>query len=508
MTLPLSQLPAEMLREIKAHQWLALMIFAVVSFAVLLAGFLWPYKYESQVIIFVDDRNIIRPLMEGSAVTTRVSDRTSAANELLWSRNIVEPVAMDPEIYGEGAPSISPEVLESRIAVIRANLFVRPRGDSYFSIGYASESPTEAFQVAQRLGQLFIAENNARKRSESRNAYEFIDKQVKSYEQQLAEVEERLKLFLSENVDGTEGEANQRMANLRSQIERAELERQELESRAASLERELMGLAPVIQQRAVDQYQQRINGLTEKLDNLRLRYHDTYPDIVILREQIAELERRRERELAAGGATVSSSGGSAEANPVFQEVRSALAETRADIRTKDTRIRALNTLLSEQMLRMERIQENKTEYAELTRDMEVNKQIYDDLLRRRERARVSMHLDVEGQGLNYRISENAQYPRGVKGPKFSTFAFAGLFLGAIAPFGLIAGLLQIDPRVRARKQLEETIGLPVLAELPPVRTPYEQRRERRLTALVVACALLVCGAYLAIAAASLMGVIG
>lgn len=508
MTLPFSQLPAEMLREIKAHKWLALMIFAAVSFAVLIAGFLWPYKYESQVVIFVDDRNIIRPLMEGSAVTTRVSDRTSAAQELLWNRNIVEPVATDSEIFGDEVSGLSPEELEGRIAAIRANLFVRPRGDSYFSIGYSSESPTQAFQVAQRLGQLFIAETNERKRSESRNAYEFIDKQVKSYEQQLAQVEERMKQFLSENVDGTEGEANQRMANLRSQIERAELDRQELQSRAASLERELLGMAPVIQQRAVDQYQQRINGLQEKLDNLRLRYHDTYPDIVILREQIAELERRRAQALEEGGPSNVVSGGDAEANPVFQEVRSALAETRADIRTKDTRIRALNELLSEHMLRMERIQENKAEYSELTRDMEVNKQIYDDLLKRRERARVSMHLDVEGQGLNYRISENAQYPRGVKGPKFSTFAFAGLFLGAIAPFGLIAGLLQIDPRVRARKQLEETIGLPVLAELPHVKTPYEQRRERRLTTLVVICALLICGAYVAIAAATMMGVIG
>lgn len=507
MTLPFSQLPAEMFREIKAHKWLALMVFAAVSFAVLLTGFLWPYKYESQVIIFVDDRNIIRPLMEGSAVTTRISDRSSAAQELIWSRNIVEPVATDQEIFGEDASALSPEALENRIALIRANLFVRPRGDSYFSIGYASESPIRAFQVAQRLGQLFIAETNDRKRSESRNAYEFIDKQVKSYEQQLAQVEERLQEFLSENVDGTEGEANQRMASLRSQIELAELERQELESRAASLERELTGLAPVIQQQAVDQYQQRINGLQEKLDNLRLRYHDTYPDIVILREQIAGLERRRAEALANGG-TAPTTGGDAETNPVFQDVRSALAETRADIRTTDTRIRALKALLAEQIQRMERIQENKTEYSELTRDMEVNKQIYDDLLKRRERARVSMHLDVEGQGLNYRISENAQYPRGVKGPKFATFAFAGLFLGAIAPFGLIAGLLQIDPRVRARKQLEETIGLPVLAELPHVKTPYEQRRERRLTTLVVVCALLVCGAYVAIAAASMMGVIG
>jgi len=510
MAMPLSQMPAEILREVRARKWLALLLFTVVSFAVLVTGFLWPYKYESQVVIFVDDRNIIRPLMEGSAVTTQINDRTSAAKELLWSRSVVEQVATDPEIFGSDGANTDPVVLENRIAELRANLFVRPRGDSYFSIGYASESPNQAFQVAQRLGQLFIAENNERKRQESRSAYEFIDKQVKGYESQLAEVEERLKNFLSENVDGTEGDANQRMASLRNQIELAELERQEMFTRAQSLEAELNGINPMVSSggATVDVYQNRINSLQEQLDNLRLRYHDTYPDIVILRQQIEQLQRQRDRAAANADPNRVITTGERSSNPVYQDVRTALAETRAAIQTRDTRIRALRALLNEQILRMERIQGNKTEYAELTRDMEVNKQIYDDLLKRRERARVSMHLDVEGQGLNYRINESAQFPRGASGPKFATFAVGGLFLGLLAPFGLIAGLLQIDPRVRARQQLEETVGLPVLVRLPEVKTPFERRRERRVTSMVVVCVVLVAAVYIAIAVGSMMGVIG
>ena len=77
MALPLSQLPVEMLREVRSKKWLAFLVFVLVSFAVLAAGFLWPYKYQSEVVIFVDDSNIIRPLMEGSAVTTEIKDRKS-----------------------------------------------------------------------------------------------------------------------------------------------------------------------------------------------------------------------------------------------------------------------------------------------------------------------------------------------------------------------------------------------------------------------------------------------
>ncbi|MEQ9546545.1 MAG: Wzz/FepE/Etk N-terminal domain-containing protein [Marinobacter sp.] len=508
MALPLSQLPVEILREVRARKWLALLLFMVVSFGVLAAGFLWPYKYQSETIIFIDDQNIIRPLMEGSAVTTEINDRASAAKELLWSRSVMEKVALDPSIFDDATADLERSRLEDRIGGLRSNLSVRPRGDNYFAITYQSESPMKAFQIAQRMGQLFIEETNKRKRAESREAYEFIDKQVKSYENQLAQVEERLKEFLSENVDGTESEANNRMANLRNQLELAELERAELRTRARSLENELNRVNPTVREGSVDAFQSRINSLEEKLDNLRLQYHDSYPDIVILKEQLRELRSQRARAMANQDDEVLSVSGESVSNPVYQEIQSELSRTRANIQTVNTRIRSFEQLLAEQSKRMERIQENKAQYSELTRDMEVNKQIYDDLLKRRERARVSMHLDVEGQGLNYKINEAAQFPLGSSGPKFSTFAAAGLFVGLLAPFGLAAGLLQIDPRVRARNQLEEDIGLPVLAELPQVSTPFEQRRDRRVTVLVGAFAIIAVVAYIAIVVASMMGVIG
>ncbi|MEX2474903.1 XrtA system polysaccharide chain length determinant [Marinobacter sp.] len=509
MALPLSDMPSEILREVRARKWLALMLFVVVSFGVLAAGFFWPYKYQSETVIFIDDRNIIRPLMEGSAVATEVNKRASSAKELLWSRSVMEKLARDPNVFGPNAPNISTERLGARIGYLRTNMMVTTRGENYFAIGFRSESPRRAFQVAQKMGQLFISESNEQKKSESRNAYEFINNQVKSYENQLAEVEVRLKEFLSVNVDGTENEANSRRADLRKSLELAELERSELQTRARSLETELSRVNPTIAQgRTVDAYQTRISSLEEQLDNLRLRYHDTYPDIVSLRQQIQELRRQRERALANQDNEPQPLSSDNISNPVYQEIQAELSRTRANMETVETRINSFNRLLAEQSTRMERIQENKAQYSELTRDMEVNKQIYDDLLKRRERARVSMSLDIEGQGLNYRINENAQYPLSASGPKFGTFAAAGLFLGILAPFGLVAGLLQIDPRIRVREQLEDELDFPVLVALPSIKTPFEQRRAKKVTFVVGVCAILAVIVYLLLVTAALMGVIG
>lgn len=510
MALPLSQLPKEIIKEVSARKWLALVVFIIVSFGILSAGFLWPYKYQAETIIFIDDQNIIRPLMEGSAVTTEINDTASAARELLWSRNVIEKIATDEEIFGEGAADSDRTTLEERVIGLRLNLSVVPRGDSYFAIAYQSDSPMKAFQVAQRMGQLFIEETNARKRSESRSAYEFINNQVRSYEKQLAEAEQRLQAFLSENVEGTEADANERMETLRSRLEQAEMERSELNARERSLSLELNRVSPTLAQgRTQDAYQTRISSLEEQLDNLRLRYHDTYPDIVILREQIQELRRQRSQELARGVEDPPPvDAGEAISNPIYQQIQTELTATRANIQTLNTRISGFQRLMTDQAQRMERIQENQAQYLELTRDMEVNKEIYDDLLKRRERARVSMHLDVEGQGLNYRINEKAQFPLTASGPSFPLFAAAGLFLGLAAPFGVAAGLLQIDPRVRAREQLEETLDMPVLVQLPKIRTPFELRRDRRVTLLVGVIAVIAVVVYLIVAGAALMGVIG
>jgi protein tyrosine kinase modulator len=507
MALPLSQMPAEVLREIRKHKWVAFLTFVLVSFLVLGAGFVWPYKYYSEVVIYVDDSNIIGPLMEGQAVTTEISERTSTAKELLQSRDILENLASDSSIFND--PDPGQEELESRISALRKQLSVRPRGENYFGIGYTSTSQLDAFRTAQKLGQLFIAQSRERKRQESRNAYEFIDKQVKSYESQLTNAEQRLKEFLSRNTEGTEEEANARMAELRTKLELAELDKKELETRVQSLSAQLENVRPTLSKGQTENaYAKRIQTLEERLDSLRLQYLDTYPDIVIIKEQLAELRRQRDKALESADASSSTqTEGEVVPNPVHQELGIALSEARADMAAVETRIQSLEQLLGKQEKLMSRIQENKAEFSELTRDMEVNKEIYDDLLKRREKARVSMHLDIEGQGMNYRIAETAQFPVSPEGAQFFMFAFAGLFLGALAPFGALAGVLQLDPRVRAKEQLEEGIGLPVLISLPAVRTPYERRKSRRQTMFIFVFVFLVIAGYVAIVVAQRMGVL-
>jgi polysaccharide chain length determinant protein (PEP-CTERM system associated) len=499
MQVPLTLLLLELFKEIRLRKWSILLVFFVVSFGVLTIGLIWKAKYVSSVTIFVDDQNIIRPLMAGSAVATSVANTTSSAKEVIYSRKLLLRLVNTPGIWPDSL-ELSDRAKEEFISHLRKKITVKGRGTRYFLISFTSDNPLTSFRVAQKLGQYFIEINESKKKAESKSAYAFIDQQVKSYQQQISVSAEKLKEFLSQNVDGTEDSVNTRISQLQSQIEQAELHLKELRTQELSNKKQLEGVNKTIQIESVDSdFKQKIDALQSKLDQLRLSYHDSYPDIVSLKQQIKDLNAARLRSLNnQNGASSDSNNQGILLNPLYQKFRSDLAATQTDIKTVITRINSLKGLLASESKRMQRIQDNKTKVAELTRDNAVNKKIYNDLLQKREQARVSMHLDIEGKGLTYQIHEPAEYPLHPTGLYFIHFAVAGLILGVLAPISVIFGLLQIDPRVRYPELFKEKTGLPVLVSVNHFITPYETRRKRIGRLLYVLISVLLLGVYLAI----------
>ena len=503
MQVPVSSIPSELIRELRERKWLSFFLFAFVSLSVLVVGLIWPQKYQSTLTIFADDQNIIRPLMEGSAVTTKITDRASAAKETLFSRRVLFPLVENVDVWG--GQETTKIQKEQKLAQLRSAIIVKNKGKNYFSIQYRDSDPSRTFLVTQKLGQLFIQETGAEKKEESRSAYSFVDKQVKVYQTQLKVSEDKLKYFLSENVDGTEASVNMRLSDLRTQIEQAELERDEQTTKKTSVSDQIKRVSKTVKQESVGSaIKLRINALETRLETLRLNYHDSYPDVIVLKKQIADLKSAVEEE--SGNKTTS---GRQETelivNPLHQELQSALAKTQTRIKTIDTRIDSLNTLLKQEYARMERIQSNKAKLAELTRDNTVNQGIYNDLLKRREKARVSMHLDIEGQGLSYKIHEPADFPLGPIGFKFLHFAIAGLILGLLTPIALLIVYLQVDPRVRIASVFEENTGIHVLTSIPHVTKPIEHRKNRIKTLFICFLGVVVVAIYCSITWLKLSG---
>jgi len=183
-------------------------------------------------------------------------------------------------------------------------------------------------------------------------------------------------------------------------------------------------------------------------------------------------------------------------NPAYQQIKTQLASTRASTAAAAARMSASESMLQSELQRSTRIANSENVTAELTRDYNVNRDVYQDLLKRRENARVSMNLDAEQRGLNFLIQNPAVMPLTPSGLRFMHFGLAGIALSIAIPLGLLIALVWFDPRVRSTWQIEHAIGVPVLATIPFYPTPRDRRRDHMRNMIVTLIVLGVAVVYL------------
>lgn len=459
-------------------------IFAFIALAALVTGLLWPKKYEASTTILAQESSIISPLMEGAAAATANKNRASIARDVIFSRKVMSEILT---AGGWMATHPSPVEQDRLIEGIKSRTKVLTEHDNLITISYFDTDPKRAYEVTRQFAQLFISESLASKQRESREAYEFINSQVEAYRTKLTDAEDKLKAYRDANDDarpGSEADTNARISQLRSQIETARMDMMERRSQEGSLASQLTGETEVSTvQTATGVYQSQLADLQSQLDKLLLTYTDEYPDVVRVRhqmqdvrQQMAQADQRKDAAKAAGTPTVLD--GAVRFNPAYEQIKTQLTETRAGSAAAAARLSASEAMLQTELQRSARIANSENVTAELTRDYNVNRDVYQDLLKRRENARVSMNLDAEQRGLTFLVQNPAVMPLAPSGLRFMHFSVAGLALALAVPVGLLFGLVKLDPRVRSVERLEQATGLAVLAAIPFYPTPGDRRRER------------------------------
>jgi len=486
--------------EVRRREVTLAAVFVVIALLGLLLGFLWPKSFSASTTILVQESGIIQPLLEGRAVATGNADRAGIARQVIFSRKIMNEIL---ETGGWMAKNPSPIDQDRLVEQIEDRTNITAPRDNLIQIVYRDSDATRTFKVTQRFAELFISESLAAKERESREAYEFINSQVEDYHKKLTDAEENLKKYRSANADAQPGagaDVNSRISALRGQVEQARMDLMAQRSQEAAMVSQLSGESEVNSvQTPEGVIRAQLAELQTQLDRLLLQYTDEYPDVVRIRHQIndlkSQLDKEQQRVAAARDAGVSRAlDQSAQFNPLYQQLRSRLAELRQTTAATQSRMDASESMLNQELERSRRVAASESALAELTRDYEVNRDIYQDLLKRRENARVSMNLDEEKRGLTFRIQDPAIMPLRPSGLRFMHFAIAALVLGIALPLGFVFGVTRYDPRIRSAMQLEQ-LGIPVLAAVPLYTTRSDRTRERMRLAMIVLLLFGVAAAY-------------
>jgi len=469
------------------RRWVAASFF-IFTLSALVAGYNWPKSYTSDTTIYIEEENILGPLMQGTAVQTDVVDRGRIAREILFGRQIMQEILSLGDWLEKNPTPVEQEAIMN---AIQARTAIETVGKNLVRISYKDTEPERAYTITKGFADLFIKGSLDAKASESKSAFEFIDNQVKEYEEKLKESEEALKLFHTDNIDfreGAAGETSQRITKYRAEVEKLEQELREAMIKKASLESQLSGESETASGLSrSEQIRKRIAELQANLDVLRLSYHESYPDIQQIKMQISELEeklvteetRARKARLSAkanGGLFIDES---IRASPLFQQLQGDLYETNTLIETLKIRIERTKTLLTEELDRDMRINSAKATLSNLTRDYNVNQDVYQDLLRRRENARVSMNLDREHQGLTISINEPAYLPISPSGPRYIHIVLIGALLGLLVPVGIAYGTQALFLKIYTTADIREDDDIFVIGELSHYSTAVEKVANRK-----------------------------
>jgi len=510
----IGDLLALLLKEGKRRIVLLTAIFSVVALAVLGVGVIMPKRYDSSTVILVESSNIVKPLLDGRAVPTGITDQISITREVMLSKRIMREILT---FGGWMDPPPDPREEERKIFRLRSRIKIESMREELVRISYRDTDPQRCFKITNKLAEIYMRESSAAKTRESREAFDFIDKQVKEYGEKLTDAHEKV-LAYYRGVDprvapptpapAPNGTPTPPPRPTGPKIPAEELAR--LRAEEATLTAQLgrkpaTPTTPRADNRAEEQFRQRVVQLEIDLQRLRTTYTDEHPDVRRLTRELAnakeELRRaeqaRLDGEKAAAATNALDDQVTAAARARLEEVqRRIAAATGTPVPRRRTATIAPRVVPEAQLDPTMRTVGSDATLSELVRRYEATRDIYQDLLKRRENARVSMELDAQQRGLTLRIHEPAEVPLTPTGLRLMHFSAVGLVLAILIPFGILFAIVRLDPRVRTASQIERVAKVPLLVSIPYTPAARDKTRDRKSAILVGLMLMLVFAVYI------------
>jgi polysaccharide chain length determinant protein (PEP-CTERM system associated) len=498
-----------MLRGMWRFHRLAMIVMWVVALLTWVVVFMLPDLYEAKARVFVDTRTALKPVLQGLAIDQDVNAQINYVRQSLLSTPQLEKVAETNGILNSSITS--PQARLKIIDKIRSRVTLtvssaaeaeaeRDTAGTIYSILYRDGDRARSLKVVETLLDNFVEGTLGGKRQGSLSAQKFLEDQIKDYEQHLREAEDRLAAFKKNNVGLMPTQQGDYFTHLQAEIDAVNKGENDLalaEARRSELARQLKGdetlaAAPTMVQGAnglvagTDTLSQ-IKETQAKIDELLLRDTEKHPDVIALRETLADLKKRREAELAAlrrGDPNAVANSGVA-SNPVYQNMQLQLNQADVEIASLKRQLLDHKNQVTELRARLDTMPQVEAEYARLNRDYDVTKAQYNAMVERLNKSKLGEEADSSGS-IKFSVIDPPAADFQPVWPARAQLIVVGLMLGLGLAGGLAYALNMLRPVFIEAQSLEDATGLPLLGTVSVSNVDERQRVRRRA---YVACAV-------------------
>ena len=320
-------------------------------------------------------------------------------------------------------------------------------GTNLFTIKYKHSNPQMAQKIANTLAEVFAFNNLERSTYGSNNAQDLLSRQIAALQTKIRYDQERqfnyarehnLSLSTGQNVD------DQRLQQLSAQLLQAQNDRKTAQSvyESARSASDPFSIPQVQGSGRVSNLRDRLSALREKRDTLLVIYTKEWPEVKKIEASIKPLEEELNRAAQETIGTLKSAYDAALAHE--KSIESMYAQQRG-ITTQQTR--------------------DQIEMAQMTQELETNRQYLNTLTQRQKELQVS-----SGDRGNEVSVENYSRLGRVVGPARVRNVMIAFVVSLVAGIGLAFLLDFLDDTVKSIDDIDRYIHLPALALIPSSRS--------------------------------------
>jgi polysaccharide chain length determinant protein (PEP-CTERM system associated) len=509
--------PQDLLVIAIRHKWL------IVGSIIVSLGLAWlflavtPRIYRSNTLILVENQQIPENYVS-AVVSGSVSERLTVIKQQVLSRAVMNKVIDDYSLLPKDG--VTNEAREALTNALRKNITIEFKGQpgsmriDAFTISFAHTSPETAMKVTAGLASQFVEENLKTREEQVAGTTEFLGNELDRAKASLDEQEHAIATFKRKFIGELPSQIDANLQTLnrleREQTMLSESIRHRLDRKTA-LDKmisayESIGLSSMESPREAmmnqdtpadltgkgkpagnnrpgggDSLGLRLKELERNLASMSAEYKDTYPDMIVLKNEITHIktqilekqrlvQRNNSEEMEVSNAKSlgerKSTRTQASIDPYLNELKRERDETEIGLNSLKEQEKRLGEQIRLYQSRVERTPEREQELTVLQRDYENTKRNYQTLLDKQLNAKVSEELERKQKAGKFRIVDPANLPTQQEYPDPTRVLLAGLLLGCMAGYGGAFALEILKKGFSKVEDVESLLGLPVLASIP------------------------------------------
>ncbi len=440
-----------------------------------------PNQYTSQTLVLVTQPTVPESYVK-PVVTEDLNQRLATMQEQILSRSRLEPIIQRFGLYKDEINRVPMEDLVDRLRKTIVVTPVEPMAETKardlpgFYVNVTANDGRLAQEICAEVTSMFMEENLRLRQEQAEDTTQFLSKQLEGAKAKLDEQDEKLAVFKRRYIGGLPEDEQTNLGlltGLNTQLDTANqaLSRaQQDKSFTESMLSQQMAAWQASQSGHNPQTLEKdLSDLQNQLVSLQARYTDDHPDVIKVKNDIAQLRKKLAVTDAQNASDAQKQNEKPAAEPAqIQQLRAQIHQYEQIIREKSAQQEEIQQQIKLYQGRVQLSPMVEQQYKQLTRDYQTALDLYNDLLRKRSQSAMATDLERRQQSEQFRVLDPASLPQKPSYPNRPLFALGGLGGGLALGIGVAFVLEMRDTTLRTERDVEFFLKVPTLALVPSV----------------------------------------